>query len=78
MKSWPGNARYHVFSFTVKRYHDHGNSSKEKHLIGAGLHFQWFSPLSAWREECQHTGRHGAGKGAGSSRSGSTGIRKRE
>jgi hypothetical protein len=27
----------------VKRYHDHGNSYKEKHLIGDGLQFQRFS-----------------------------------
>ncbi|KAL6069446.1 hypothetical protein STEG23_009799 [Scotinomys teguina] len=26
-------------SATVKRHHDHGNSSKEKHLIGARLQF---------------------------------------
>jgi hypothetical protein len=24
----------------VKRHHDHGNSYKEKHLIGAGLQFR--------------------------------------
>ena len=34
-------------SISVKRYHDHGNSYKGKHLIG-DLHFQRFSPLSSW------------------------------
>jgi hypothetical protein len=28
---------------TVKRHHDHSNSSKGKDLIGAGLQFQRFS-----------------------------------
>jgi hypothetical protein len=31
----------------VKRHHDQGNSYKGKHLIGAGLQFQRFSPLSS-------------------------------
>ena len=35
---------------------------KEKHLIGAGLQFQRFSPLSSWQEAWQHAGRHGAGE----------------
>ena len=30
----------------VKRHHDQGNCYKGKHLIGAGLQFQRFSPLS--------------------------------
>jgi hypothetical protein len=34
----------------VKRHHDHGNSSEGKHLIGAGLQVQRFSPLSSWWE----------------------------
>ena len=32
-------------SIAVKRHHDQGNSYKRKHLIGAGLEFQRFSPL---------------------------------
>ena len=38
----------------VKRHHDHGNSYKGNHLIGAGLQFQ---RLETWW--C--AGRHGAG-----------------
>jgi hypothetical protein len=34
----------------VTRYHDHGNSYKGNHLIGAGLQFQKLSPLSSWRD----------------------------
>jgi hypothetical protein len=34
----------------VKKYHDHGNPYKGKHLIGAGLPVQRFSPLSWWEE----------------------------
>ena len=44
----------------VKNHHDHSNSYKEKHLIGAGLQFQRFSPLSSWWEAWQRAGRHGA------------------
>jgi hypothetical protein len=46
----------------VKRYHDQGNSYKGQHLIGAGLQFQRFCPLSSWQEAWQHAGRHGAGR----------------
>ena len=53
-------------SIAVKRYHGHHNSCKAKHLIGAD--FQKVSPLLSWREEWQHSGRHGAG-GAESFRS---------
>ena len=35
-------------SIAVKKHHDHDNSSKEKHLIGASLQFQMSSPLSQW------------------------------
>jgi hypothetical protein len=42
---------------------------KESILIGAGLWFQRFSPLSAWQEAWWHAGRHGAGEGAESSTS---------
>jgi hypothetical protein len=34
----------------VNRHHDHGNSDKGKHFIGAGLQFQRFGPLSSWWE----------------------------
>ena len=56
-------------SVAMKRHHDHGNSHKGKHLIGAGLQFQRFSPLLSWQEAWQHAGRHGAGEGAESSTS---------
>jgi hypothetical protein len=48
----------------VKRHHDHVNSYKRKHLIGAGLQFQRFSPLSSWWEAWPHVGKHGAGERA--------------
>ena len=47
-------------SIAVKKHHDQGNSYKDKHLIGAGLQFQRFSPLSSW----QHPGRQCALEGA--------------
>jgi hypothetical protein len=50
-------------SIAVKRHHDQNNSYKDKHLIGAGLEFQRFSPLS-WPEAWQHPGKCGAGEGA--------------
>jgi hypothetical protein len=34
----------------VKRHHDQGNSYKGKHLTGADLQFQRFSPLSYGRK----------------------------
>jgi hypothetical protein len=34
----------------MKKHHDHSNSYKGKHLIGVGLQFQRFSPLSAPQE----------------------------
>ena len=45
----------------VKRHHNQGNSYKEQFLIGAGLQFQMFSPLSLRQEAWQHPGSHGAG-----------------
>jgi hypothetical protein len=49
-----------------------------KHLIGAGVQFQRFSPLSSWWEAQQHAGRHGAVReGAENSVSRSAGSRKR-
>ena len=35
---------------TVNRHHDHDNSYKEQHLIGAGLQVRRFSSLSSRRE----------------------------
>ena len=49
----------------VKRHHDHSISYKGKHLVGAGLHSQRFSPLLSW----QYVGRDGAGEGAENSTS---------
>jgi hypothetical protein len=46
---------------SVKKHHDSGNAYKDKHLVGAGLQFHWFTPLSSWQEAWQHAGRHGAG-----------------
>ena len=37
------------------------------HLIGAGLQFQMFSPLSSWQEAWHCADRHGTGEGAESS-----------
>jgi hypothetical protein len=45
-------------SIALKRHCDHGNSYKGKHLIGACLQFQTFSPLLSWWEAWQYTGRH--------------------
>ena len=61
----------------VERHHDQSNSYKGKHLIGAGLRFQRFSPLSSWWEAWWHAGRHGAGEGAKNSMYRSKGNRKR-
>jgi hypothetical protein len=62
----------------VKRHNDHSSSYKGKHLIGAGLQFQRFSPLLIVIEEVWWCiGRHGAEEGAESSTSGSAGSRKR-
>ena len=44
----------------MKRHHDHGNSYKGKHLIGAGLQFRSLVC-------CHHGKKHGAGEGAQSS-----------
>ena len=57
----------------VKRHHDHSNSYKGKHLVGAGLQFQRLSPLSSWWKAWQPAGSHGAGGGAESSPSWSEG-----
>ena len=40
-------------SIAVKRYHDHGNSYKEKHLIGAVLQFRG-------SVHYHHGGKHGS------------------
>jgi hypothetical protein len=56
------NSLHYLATFiAVKRHHDHGLSYKGKHLIGAGLQFQRFSPLSLYQEAWWHVGRHGAG-----------------
>ena len=49
---------------------------KREHLIGAGLQFQRFSPLSSWQGAWWHAGRHGAGELTESSTSASEGSRK--
>ena len=54
----------HRVSIVRKRHHGQGSSYKEKHLIGAGLQFQRFSPFSSWQIAWQHPGRHGAGERA--------------
>ena len=44
---------YHSLGFiVVKRHHDHGNSYKGKHLIGAGLQLRDLV-------HCHHGGKHG-------------------
>ena len=44
-------------SISVKRHHSQSNSYKEKHLIGAGLQVQRFSPLSSrWEHGNIHAG----------------------
>ena len=43
----------------MRRHHDQGNSYNVKHLIGAGLQFQRFSPLSSWWEAWRHAASHG-------------------
>ena len=65
-------------SIAVKRQHDHGSSYKGKHLIGACLQVQGFSPLSSQWKTWWHTGRHDAGEGVENSTSGLTGNRKTE
>ena len=62
----------------VKRYHDHSNFYKGKHLTGTGLQFQRFSSLSSWQEAWQHIGRHGARETAESPTYGLAGSRERE
>lgn len=43
-----------VRTSTVKGHPDRGNSCKRKCLIGAGLQFQRFSPLSSWQKTVVH------------------------
>lgn len=47
----------------MKRYDEHGNSYKGKHLIGGWLAAQRFSPLSSLQEVWWWTDKHGAGEG---------------
>ena len=56
-------------SVAVKGHNGQGNSYKGKHLIGAGLQIQRFSPLSSWQEAWQCPDRHSALEGAESSTS---------
>lgn len=37
-----------MVSVAVRRLHDHGNSCRGNHLIGADLQAQWFSPSCSW------------------------------
>ena len=37
-------------SIAVKRHHDHGDSNKGQHLVGDGLQFQRFNPVSFMAE----------------------------
>ena len=53
----------------VKRHLDHSNSYKDKHLLGACLLFERFSPFSSWYEAWGHTDRHGTGEVAENSTS---------
>jgi hypothetical protein len=53
------------------------NSYKGKHLTGAALQFQRFSPLPSWWETWWHAGRHGIGEGSESSISLSAGSKER-
>ena len=55
---------------TVKKHHDHSNSYKGKHLMGAGLQFQTFRTLSSQQEAWWHVDRRGAAGGAKSCTSG--------
>lgn len=54
-------------SIAIERQHGHSNSYIRKLLIGAYLEFQRFSPISAWWETWQHSGRHSTGQAAESS-----------
>ena len=51
-------------SIAVERHHNQRNFYKGQHLIGAGLQFQTFNPLSSWREAWRYTGRHDTREGA--------------
>ena len=53
-------------SIAVKRHHDHGNSYKRKHLIGAGLQFRG---LVHYHRGRWCTDRHDVGEGAESTTS---------
>lgn len=52
-------------SNSMERHQDQSSSYKRMHLIGTGLQFQGFSPLSSWQEAWWNDGRNGAGEGAG-------------
>lgn len=66
-------------SIIMKKHPEPRNSSKGKHLLGAGLQFQKLNPWSSWQEVLWHAGRHGAGEEvAESSTSWSAGSRKKK
>jgi hypothetical protein len=48
----------------MKRHYGQGKSYESKYLIGVGLQFQRFNPLSSLQEAWQHPSRCGAGDGA--------------
>lgn len=62
----PNNCLYVIVlagvSVAGKSFHDHGHADKGKHLTGAGLQFQTFSPLRSPWEARQPAGRHAAGE----------------
>jgi hypothetical protein len=55
----------------VTRHHGQSKSYRRKKLIGAGLQFQRFNPLSSWQEAWQQVGEEGSGKIVESPTSGS-------
>lgn len=64
--------------YCCKQTVSHCNSYKGKHLLGAGLQFQTFSPSSSWQEVLQYAKKHGAREVAQSSLSQLAGNRKRQ
>jgi hypothetical protein len=65
------------FLFSMKGHHGHSNSYKEKYLIGSDFRGLVYYLHGQKNEEWWHAGRHGSGKGAGSSTSRLAGSRKR-
>ena len=50
----------------MKRHYGQGKSYESKYLIGVGLQFQRFNPLSSLQEAWQPAGRYSAGGAEGS------------